>query len=164
MSLTSFFEKTPSEGDDQDKGSDPQESSKKDLLRAIVTRIGPEPLLQIEGVGEVRFAYRNVKKKHGEARPFIQVGDNVECRLTRSNPPKAVSVRLVKKGDSEEDKQDDGWLPYDTNTDFSSAFGPTGTESDRFLSFIHAFRNWGPPDKCSKDGTDTDTDDTATSS
>ncbi|KAJ9455222.1 hypothetical protein DIPPA_28549 [Diplonema papillatum] len=76
---------------------DKDSSKRKDRLRAVVTRIGTEPLLKIEGGGEIRFAYRNVKKKHGDARPFIQVGDNVECRLTKSNPPKAVSVRLMKK-------------------------------------------------------------------
>ena len=72
----------------------------RERQRAIVTRIGTEPLLMIEGVGEFRFAYRNIKKKPGESRPFIQVGDEVECRLTTADPPKAVSVRVMKKADS----------------------------------------------------------------
>ena len=69
----------------------------KERYRAVIMRIGDEPLLSIDSVGEFRFAYRNVKKKPGESRPFLQVGDEVECRLTKSAPPKAVSLRVTKQ-------------------------------------------------------------------
>eukprot|EP01063_Lacrimia_lanifica_P007265 TRINITY_DN1460_c0_g1_i2.p1 TRINITY_DN1460_c0_g1~~TRINITY_DN1460_c0_g1_i2.p1 ORF type:complete len:217 (+),score=69.50 TRINITY_DN1460_c0_g1_i2:66-716(+) len=61
---------------------------------AVVVRIGDEPLLNIRGVGNVRFAYRHVKKAPGEAKPVVHVGDRVTCRLTPCSPPKAVSVRI----------------------------------------------------------------------
>eukprot|EP00756_Hemistasia_phaeocysticola_P058950 Hpha_TRINITY_DN35634_c0_g1::TRINITY_DN35634_c0_g1_i1::g.68562::m.68562 len=73
------------------------EEQTKERHRATVIQVGAEPLLHVEDIGEVRFAYRAVKKKPGEARAVIVVGDQVECRLTRS-PRKAVSVRLLRSG------------------------------------------------------------------
>jgi len=73
------------------------EEQTKERHRATVIQVGAEPLLHVEDIGEVRFAYRAVKKKPGEARAVIVVGDQVECRLTRS-PRKAVSVRLLRNG------------------------------------------------------------------
>lgn len=63
--------------------------------RATVSRVGMSPMLTIPGLGEFPFAYRAVKKKPGEPRTLLAVGDVVECRLTKGNPPKAVSVRIL---------------------------------------------------------------------
>eukprot|EP00755_Sulcionema_specki_P014058 Sspe_Gene.55669::Locus_30610_Transcript_1_1_Confidence_1.000_Length_1033::g.55669::m.55669 len=52
-------------------------------------------MLTIEGLGEYRFAYRSVKKKRSEPRPILCVGDIVECRLSKSTPPKAVSIHVI---------------------------------------------------------------------
>eukprot|EP00756_Hemistasia_phaeocysticola_P031932 Hpha_TRINITY_DN16383_c0_g8::TRINITY_DN16383_c0_g8_i1::g.58520::m.58520 len=64
--------------------------------RARVSRVGQSPMLQIEGLGEFPFAYRAVKKKPGEPRTLLAVNDIVECRLTKSPPQKAVSVRILQ--------------------------------------------------------------------
>ena len=65
--------------------------------RSTVVRTGERPVLRVLDFGEFRFAYRNLKKKPNEVRPHLEVGDEVECRLTSSRPPKAVSLRLLKR-------------------------------------------------------------------
>eukprot|EP01063_Lacrimia_lanifica_P020500 TRINITY_DN2779_c0_g1_i2.p1 TRINITY_DN2779_c0_g1~~TRINITY_DN2779_c0_g1_i2.p1 ORF type:complete len:327 (+),score=91.63 TRINITY_DN2779_c0_g1_i2:79-1059(+) len=62
-----------------------------------VTRVGEEPALYIDGVGEFRFAYRNVKKRRTETKPIVLMGDMLECRLTTSDNVKAVALRVVTK-------------------------------------------------------------------
>ena len=110
----------------------------KERYRAVVTRIGEEPMLQIEQVGEFRFAYRNVKKKPGDPRPFLQVGDEVECRLTQSVPTKAVSVRVLQQAPTQ--YQHDPYtplppppsLPVVVEADPSSLYDQLGGEEGIF--------------------------------
>eukprot|EP01062_Namystynia_karyoxenos_P083279 TRINITY_DN9556_c1_g2_i1.p1 TRINITY_DN9556_c1_g2~~TRINITY_DN9556_c1_g2_i1.p1 ORF type:complete len:348 (+),score=51.93 TRINITY_DN9556_c1_g2_i1:136-1044(+) len=64
--------------------------------RATVSRVGAAPMLSIQGMGEFPFAYRAVKKKPGEPRTLLAVGDIVECRLARTLTRKAVSVRILQ--------------------------------------------------------------------
>eukprot|EP01062_Namystynia_karyoxenos_P073532 TRINITY_DN70335_c0_g1_i1.p2 TRINITY_DN70335_c0_g1~~TRINITY_DN70335_c0_g1_i1.p2 ORF type:complete len:285 (+),score=84.29 TRINITY_DN70335_c0_g1_i1:95-856(+) len=66
--------------------------------RAVVSRVGTEPHLRIDEIGsEVPFAYRCVKKRPGEPRVLLEVGDEVECKLARSDPVKAISVKIVNR-------------------------------------------------------------------
>ena len=68
---------------------------KDERYLANVTQIGDSPTLTIPGKGTFHFAYRSVKKRPGEPRTLIAVGNIVECRLTQSNPPKAISIRII---------------------------------------------------------------------
>eukprot|EP01063_Lacrimia_lanifica_P008390 TRINITY_DN1543_c0_g1_i1.p2 TRINITY_DN1543_c0_g1~~TRINITY_DN1543_c0_g1_i1.p2 ORF type:complete len:432 (+),score=128.63 TRINITY_DN1543_c0_g1_i1:40-1335(+) len=81
----------------QDADCAPPRNGNVGVYSAEVIRIGVEPRLLVHGMGEYRFAYRNVQKRPREPRPYLNVGDRVECRLTGTTPPKAVSVRLVAR-------------------------------------------------------------------
>ena len=104
----------------------------KERYHALVTRIGEEPMLDISGVGEFRFAYRNVKKKPGDPRPFLQVGDLVECRLTKSTPTKAVSVRVLRQASAPATYQHD---PYSPLPEAPAATVPTFPSADNSSLF-----------------------------
>eukprot|EP01059_Diplonema_ambulator_P013980 TRINITY_DN2474_c0_g1_i1.p2 TRINITY_DN2474_c0_g1~~TRINITY_DN2474_c0_g1_i1.p2 ORF type:complete len:196 (+),score=40.39 TRINITY_DN2474_c0_g1_i1:58-645(+) len=62
---------------------------------ARVVAVGESPVLEIDGQGEFCFAYRSVKKRPGEPRALISVGNVVECRLTTTTPRKAISIRII---------------------------------------------------------------------
>eukprot|EP01063_Lacrimia_lanifica_P009650 TRINITY_DN16584_c0_g1_i1.p1 TRINITY_DN16584_c0_g1~~TRINITY_DN16584_c0_g1_i1.p1 ORF type:complete len:196 (+),score=27.11 TRINITY_DN16584_c0_g1_i1:31-618(+) len=73
------------------------ESVSQSKYNGTVSRIGVEPFLWIDGLGEVRFSYRSVKKLPKTGKPYLQVGDVVECRITVTlHTRKAVSVRLLR--------------------------------------------------------------------
>ena len=76
-----------------------EEEPSKQRYKAVVTRIGGNPMLSIDSLGEFRFAYRSVKKNPGETGPraFLQVGDEVECRLTERQPVKAFSIKVMRQ-------------------------------------------------------------------
>eukprot|EP00755_Sulcionema_specki_P034998 Sspe_Gene.21338::Locus_7992_Transcript_2_2_Confidence_0.500_Length_943::g.21338::m.21338 len=70
---------------------------RKDRYRGTVVQIGEAPKLRIESGEEFHFAYRSVKKRPGEQRQILVVGDIVDCRLTKTDPVKAVSIKIVSK-------------------------------------------------------------------
>ena len=70
---------------------------RKDRFRAAVIQIGETPMLKLDNGGEYYFAYRSVKKRPGEQRQILVVGDIVDCRLTKTIPAKAVSIKIVSK-------------------------------------------------------------------
>eukprot|EP01064_Diplonema_japonicum_P004679 TRINITY_DN13074_c0_g1_i1.p1 TRINITY_DN13074_c0_g1~~TRINITY_DN13074_c0_g1_i1.p1 ORF type:complete len:187 (+),score=39.77 TRINITY_DN13074_c0_g1_i1:34-594(+) len=75
----------------------PKHPCRKDRFRATVVQIGETPKLKIDGGEEHFFAYRSVKKRPGEPRQILVVGDVVDCRLTKTVPAKAVSIKIVVK-------------------------------------------------------------------
>eukprot|EP01063_Lacrimia_lanifica_P021302 TRINITY_DN285_c0_g1_i9.p1 TRINITY_DN285_c0_g1~~TRINITY_DN285_c0_g1_i9.p1 ORF type:complete len:206 (+),score=25.92 TRINITY_DN285_c0_g1_i9:88-705(+) len=76
--------------------SGPTTQSTTGSRRGIVSCVGTEPKIFIPNLGECRFAYRSMKRGQHEQRPVVHVGDEVLCRLTQSDPPRAVCVRLVR--------------------------------------------------------------------
>eukprot|EP01060_Flectonema_neradi_P014767 TRINITY_DN21405_c0_g1_i1.p1 TRINITY_DN21405_c0_g1~~TRINITY_DN21405_c0_g1_i1.p1 ORF type:complete len:239 (+),score=63.41 TRINITY_DN21405_c0_g1_i1:66-719(+) len=79
---------------------------RKDRFRATVIQIGETPKLRLENGGEFFFAYRSVKKRPGEQRQILVVGDIVDCRLTKTVPAKAVSIKIVVKLPQPEPKKE----------------------------------------------------------
>eukprot|EP01063_Lacrimia_lanifica_P012691 TRINITY_DN1935_c0_g2_i2.p1 TRINITY_DN1935_c0_g2~~TRINITY_DN1935_c0_g2_i2.p1 ORF type:complete len:264 (+),score=48.97 TRINITY_DN1935_c0_g2_i2:64-855(+) len=65
--------------------------------KGIVSCIGVSPKIKIEGEGEFRFAYRDVKRVQNEGKPIVRLGDQMHCRLTLADPPKAVCLRFTRK-------------------------------------------------------------------
>eukprot|EP01063_Lacrimia_lanifica_P031020 TRINITY_DN503_c0_g1_i1.p1 TRINITY_DN503_c0_g1~~TRINITY_DN503_c0_g1_i1.p1 ORF type:complete len:275 (+),score=42.94 TRINITY_DN503_c0_g1_i1:55-879(+) len=70
------------------------------VVRGVVSRVGDEPMLKVEGKGEFRFAYRNVKKRPNEEKPLLALGDILECKLSTGPCPRPLALRLVKGGTS----------------------------------------------------------------
>eukprot|EP01062_Namystynia_karyoxenos_P036896 TRINITY_DN2686_c1_g1_i1.p2 TRINITY_DN2686_c1_g1~~TRINITY_DN2686_c1_g1_i1.p2 ORF type:complete len:298 (+),score=85.87 TRINITY_DN2686_c1_g1_i1:79-894(+) len=78
------------------------EIAERTRYRATISRVGSGPQLLIDGrQGEIPFAYRCVKKRPGEPRFLLQVGNRVECRLTKIHPVKAISVKLIRRPNGE---------------------------------------------------------------
>eukprot|EP01064_Diplonema_japonicum_P033573 TRINITY_DN6651_c0_g5_i1.p1 TRINITY_DN6651_c0_g5~~TRINITY_DN6651_c0_g5_i1.p1 ORF type:complete len:185 (+),score=26.07 TRINITY_DN6651_c0_g5_i1:58-612(+) len=105
---------------------------------ATVVCVGEVPVLKVAGVGEFMFAYRNVKKRPGEPRALLAVGDTVECRLTTTPPQKAISIRILCGSG----------VPLAKNKPGSPGF-PIAYEEDRKASQLSYNGNSSEGDTCS---------------
>eukprot|EP01063_Lacrimia_lanifica_P014467 TRINITY_DN21044_c0_g1_i1.p1 TRINITY_DN21044_c0_g1~~TRINITY_DN21044_c0_g1_i1.p1 ORF type:complete len:296 (+),score=67.28 TRINITY_DN21044_c0_g1_i1:79-966(+) len=82
------------QGIGQQQGKKVKEEKAGYVHHGQVTRIGTAPLIDIAGYGEMRFAYRNVRRRANEARVELVIGDRLEVRLQDN---KVAGLRLIKR-------------------------------------------------------------------
>eukprot|EP01063_Lacrimia_lanifica_P033813 TRINITY_DN612_c1_g8_i1.p1 TRINITY_DN612_c1_g8~~TRINITY_DN612_c1_g8_i1.p1 ORF type:complete len:269 (+),score=25.38 TRINITY_DN612_c1_g8_i1:55-861(+) len=167
---------------DDSQGGDPQAKQRvcgEGGYIGTVLRTGAEPLLMAAGK-EYRFAYRNLKKI-GQVRPHVNIGDMVECRLASIDATKALSVRLLREGEStdagsmdemrvainsmvltapdasQDEADDDAFISMDLSS--FSALSSLGTRSaDRVAASVSSQSDLGAPGLSAdlSDGDDSD--------